>query len=163
MRAAGPAHGIGTILRVPGDANGVPAQAFDLVMPALGLHVDPGTGCQAVGIHQFSRAHVLNDAQRVVSVAAAFKEWRPSPSGHDFEASLLLLLRNFICDPLDSGRYAAGFSSISHQLVAALPGLTLEFLPHIAFRGSASRLDGLPPRAKFLSRMAPPTGQDAHN
>jgi hypothetical protein len=59
-------------------------------------------------------------------------------------ADAQLLLRNSLPDPLDSGRYAAGFSSISHQLVAALPGLTLEFLPHIAFRGSASRLDGLP-------------------
>jgi len=55
-------HGIGTILRVPANANGIPAQAFDLVMTALGLHFDPGTGCQAVGIHQFSRRHILNDA-----------------------------------------------------------------------------------------------------
>ena len=72
-------HGIRTILRVPGYANGIPAQAFDLVMPALRLYLDPGTGGQAVAIHQFSRGHILSDAQRAVSVA-----------GHDFEASLLL-------------------------------------------------------------------------
>jgi hypothetical protein len=27
-------------------------------MPALRLHLDPGTGCQAVAIHQFSRGHI---------------------------------------------------------------------------------------------------------
>jgi hypothetical protein len=26
-------------------------------MTALRLHLDPGTGCQAVAIHQFSRGH----------------------------------------------------------------------------------------------------------
>src|SRR5215468_3538750 len=83
-------HGIRTILRVPGNANGIPAQAFDLVMTALRLHVDPGTGCQAVAIDQFSRRHTLKD-QRVVSVAVSFQEWRPSLCGCDFEASLLLL------------------------------------------------------------------------
>src|SRR5215472_2359837 len=51
-------HGIRTILRVPGNANGISAQAFDLVMTALRLHVDPGTGCQAVAIDQFSRGHI---------------------------------------------------------------------------------------------------------
>jgi hypothetical protein len=45
------------------NANGIPAQAFDLVMTALRLHLDPGTGRQAVAIHQFSRGHILlNDA-----------------------------------------------------------------------------------------------------
>src|SRR5215469_7768810 len=44
-------HGIRTILRVAGNANGIPTQAFDLVMTALCLHVDPGTGRQAVAIH----------------------------------------------------------------------------------------------------------------
>src|SRR5215469_11891550 len=63
-------HGIWTILRVPGNANGIPAQAFDLVMTALRLHLDPGTGCQAVAIDPFSRRHTL--------------------CGCDFEASLLL-------------------------------------------------------------------------
>src|SRR6516225_7251272 len=77
-------HGIRTILRVPGNANGIPAQAFDPVMTALGLHVDPGTGCQAIGIHQFSRRHILDDAQRVVSVAVAFKEGRPALWGPRF-------------------------------------------------------------------------------
>src|SRR6516162_2700993 len=55
-------QGIRTILRVPGNANRSPAQAFDLVMTALRLHVDPGTGCQAVAIHQFSRRHTVCDA-----------------------------------------------------------------------------------------------------
>src|SRR6516225_10313324 len=52
-------HGTRTILRVPGNANRIPAQAFDLVMTALRLHLDPGTGGQAVTIHQFSRGHIL--------------------------------------------------------------------------------------------------------
>src|SRR5215472_16875793 len=43
-------HGIRTILRVPGNANGIPAQAFDLIMTALRFHLDPGTGCQVVAI-----------------------------------------------------------------------------------------------------------------
>src|SRR5215468_6340947 len=78
-------HGIRTILRVPGNANGIPAQAFDLVMTARRLHVDPRTGCQAVAIDQFSRPHIL------VSVAVSFQEWRPSLCGCHFGASLLLL------------------------------------------------------------------------
>ena len=44
-------HGIRTILRMAANANGIAAQAFDLVMTALRLHLDPGTGCQAVAIH----------------------------------------------------------------------------------------------------------------
>src|SRR5215468_3621138 len=76
-------HGIRTILRVPGDANAIPAQGFDLVMTALRLHVDPRTGCQAVAIDQFSRRHTL------VSVAVSFQEWSPSMCGCDFGASLL--------------------------------------------------------------------------
>src|SRR5215472_12229472 len=70
-----------------------------------------------------------------------------------------MLSRNLICDPLDSGPYAAGFFSISHHFVAALPGLTWEFGLASVFAGRGQRFDGLPPRAQFLSRMAPPSGQ----
>jgi hypothetical protein len=31
-------------------------------MTALRLHLDPGTGCQAFAIHQFSRGHIIKDA-----------------------------------------------------------------------------------------------------
>jgi hypothetical protein len=43
----------------------------------------------------------------------------------------------------------------SDDFVAALLGLTVEFGLESLFAGWASRLDGLPRRAKFLFRMAP--------
>src|ERR1700674_1218253 len=50
-------HGIGAVLRVAGNADRIPAEAFDPVMAALGLHVDQGTTHQALAIDKFSRCH----------------------------------------------------------------------------------------------------------
>src|SRR5215831_10651315 len=84
-------HGIRTILRVPANANGIPAQAFDLVMTALRLHLDPGTGGQAVAIHQFSRRHILNDANEWYRLRSPLKNGGLRRAGKDFEGGLLLL------------------------------------------------------------------------
>jgi hypothetical protein len=50
-------HGIGTVLRVAGNADRIPAEAFDPVMAALGLDVDQGTTQQALAIDKFGRCH----------------------------------------------------------------------------------------------------------
>src|SRR5215831_6894941 len=39
-------HGIRIVLRVPRNANGIPAQAFNLVMTAIRLHVDREPGAK---------------------------------------------------------------------------------------------------------------------
>jgi hypothetical protein len=44
----------GTVLRVAGNANRIPSEAFNPVMAALGLHVDQGTTHQALAIDKFS-------------------------------------------------------------------------------------------------------------
>jgi len=51
-------HGIGAVLRMAGNADGVPAEAFDAVMAALCLHIDQGTTCQAITIYKFSGCHI---------------------------------------------------------------------------------------------------------
>src|SRR5712692_3693399 len=50
-------HRIGAVLGVAGNTDRVPAQAFDLVMAALGLHVDQGTARQALTIYEYGRSH----------------------------------------------------------------------------------------------------------
>src|SRR6266853_6086215 len=47
-------HGIGTVLRAAGNANRIPAEAFNPIKAALGLHVDQGTTHQALAIDKFS-------------------------------------------------------------------------------------------------------------
>jgi hypothetical protein len=51
-------HRIGAILGVSGNADLIPAQAFDVVSTALGLHLDQRTTHQAPAIDKFSRCHV---------------------------------------------------------------------------------------------------------
>src|SRR5580704_6335372 len=50
-------HGVGAILRMTGNADCVPAQAFDPVVAALGLHIDRGTARQALAVYEFSGCH----------------------------------------------------------------------------------------------------------
>src|SRR5262249_263794 len=60
-------------------------------MTALRLHVDPGTGCQAVAIDQFSRRHTLKDANEGYPLRSPFRNGGLRCAGKDFEGGLLLL------------------------------------------------------------------------
>ena len=55
-------HWIRTILRVPGNANRIPAQAFDLVMTALGLHLRSGNRVPSCCNPPVQQRSYLNDA-----------------------------------------------------------------------------------------------------
>ena len=72
-------HGNGTVVRMARNADRAPAEAFDPVMPALGLHVDQGTARQARAIYNFSRCHMrafnYHDAISSPLVATLFSEW----------------------------------------------------------------------------------------
>jgi hypothetical protein len=60
-------------------------------MTALRLHLDPGTGGQAVAIHQFSRGHILNDANEWYPFRTPLRNKGLRRAGCDFEAGRLLL------------------------------------------------------------------------
>src|SRR5258706_15706936 len=53
-------HWVRAVLRVAGNANRLPAQAFNPVMAALGLYVDQTTTRQARAIYKFRRCHSLS-------------------------------------------------------------------------------------------------------
>jgi hypothetical protein len=43
-------HGVGTVFWMARNADCIPTQTLDLVMPVLGLYVNPGTRVQALNI-----------------------------------------------------------------------------------------------------------------
>lgn len=67
-------HRLGAILRMTRDANGVPAEALDPVMPALGLHINQGARRQIAARYEFGGCRIyflpLEDAIASPLVAA---------------------------------------------------------------------------------------------
>jgi hypothetical protein len=60
-------HWIGTKVRMTRNADRVPAQTFDVVVPALGLYVDQGASHEVLAVDKFrchNSASALMDARR---------------------------------------------------------------------------------------------------